>query len=482
MGSTAFVDGVTLTAAEWFNDVNDLTYDYSVNVKNSDFGAVGDGVADDTAAIQAAINALVAVGIGGRVNFPRGTYKLSSALDLSNTFGIGLIGDAGSLNTAQGTAGVLFTWAGGAGTGPLVNLTGAVATEIANICFYVSNDAFNGSIIATATGSLNPSAIRIHDCGFLGDSASSVMAQAIACDTLLNSVIERCFFRYGVLQINCTGSSNNAITVRNNWFQESTTCAINLSGATGWVIENNVFETVAVGAIKQSGTVSGLVISGNWIGDSTAAAVSIDLSGHVTLGCQITGNYMDGALGGTCIKLSTSLGNTEGVVISGNRIDTGGTAIDSGRVIGCSITGNMISGTTTYTGTEPMLTVFENNRIRSNRAGSITSVGISVANDGTIELSVPDDAGTAPGMYGTGIYDIFALTTSGAWGGMATFSFNGSSAAVTKLLESDANVFTVTQGTGSRVNVYYNAGTTTYRLENKLGGTYLFVVNARAIY
>ena len=49
----------------------------TVSVK--DFGAVGDGVADDTAAIQAAVNS---VSSGGQVYFPSGTYQISSAISL----------------------------------------------------------------------------------------------------------------------------------------------------------------------------------------------------------------------------------------------------------------------------------------------------------------------------------------------------------------------------------------------------------------
>ena len=55
-----------------------------VSVK--DFGAVGDGVADDTAAIQAAINA------SGMVYVPPGNYKLTATLILSSSYQ-GLIGD-----------------------------------------------------------------------------------------------------------------------------------------------------------------------------------------------------------------------------------------------------------------------------------------------------------------------------------------------------------------------------------------------------
>jgi hypothetical protein len=48
-----------------------------VSVK--DFGAVGNGVADDTAAIQAAINSLTA---GGIVNFPLGLYRTTSTITI----------------------------------------------------------------------------------------------------------------------------------------------------------------------------------------------------------------------------------------------------------------------------------------------------------------------------------------------------------------------------------------------------------------
>ena len=57
------------------------------NVSVMDFGAVGDGVTDDTIAIQNAVNT------GKAIFFPQGTYKITTAIQLStagqNLFGIG---------------------------------------------------------------------------------------------------------------------------------------------------------------------------------------------------------------------------------------------------------------------------------------------------------------------------------------------------------------------------------------------------------
>ncbi len=70
-----------------------------VSVK--DFGAKGDGVADDRTAIQAAVSHLVSIG-GGRLYFPKGTYLLSTSAAGPDGYGngilipVGTVGDSAS--------------------------------------------------------------------------------------------------------------------------------------------------------------------------------------------------------------------------------------------------------------------------------------------------------------------------------------------------------------------------------------------------
>ena len=63
-----------------------------------DYGAVGDGVADDTAAIQATINAAIPIvsSGGATVYFPRGSYNCTN-LTLASKSGLHLTGDASTV-------------------------------------------------------------------------------------------------------------------------------------------------------------------------------------------------------------------------------------------------------------------------------------------------------------------------------------------------------------------------------------------------
>ena len=108
-----------------------------VSVK--DFGAVGDGVTDDTAAIQAAINAAVAVFV------PAGTYKLSAALTFPNRA-------CSFLGTGVGTS--ILRWALSATTRglQLVNSSSADQVNISDLALHTEGAGAGTAITATRTG------------------------------------------------------------------------------------------------------------------------------------------------------------------------------------------------------------------------------------------------------------------------------------------------------------------------------------------
>jgi hypothetical protein len=94
--STAFGGSAGLLQYKAYSDavernMKDAVAEIQVSVKN--YGAVGNGVADDTAAIQAAVARAVTIG-GAVVYFPPGTYLTSAAITIAST-GVDILG-AGS--------------------------------------------------------------------------------------------------------------------------------------------------------------------------------------------------------------------------------------------------------------------------------------------------------------------------------------------------------------------------------------------------
>ena len=125
MSSTNFIDKQTLIEASWLNDVDAAVYEgtgvytpagtgavattvqtklrESVSVK--DFGAVGDGVTDDTAAILKAFT-FASTQINPIVYFPAGTYAVTSsaAVQFEITEGMEVVGEGMAASIIKWTA------------------------------------------------------------------------------------------------------------------------------------------------------------------------------------------------------------------------------------------------------------------------------------------------------------------------------------------------------------------------------------------
>jgi hypothetical protein len=138
-----------------------------------DFGAIGDGVTDDTVAIQAAINA----SSGNILTFPKGTYKVSSLTVTSGTFlkgeGIGqsIISSTGS-NVSAFIVGISVNY---------INLEG-LTFDFGDIA----------SVAATScVGFFNSNYIKIYDCEIIKFNKLGVSFNSCRHFWVQNNVITR---------------------------------------------------------------------------------------------------------------------------------------------------------------------------------------------------------------------------------------------------------------------------------------------------
>jgi hypothetical protein len=136
----------------------------TINVMNPPYGAMGDGVTDDTAAIQRAINASTStnqtVGDGAVLTFPRGTYRITSTLVINSGGALpALVNWHGSGGATQ-LAGSTILWDGPSGQ---ALLTGASIFQ-----GDIGDINFNGNGKALTCCQLLPTTtnVRLHRCGF----------------------------------------------------------------------------------------------------------------------------------------------------------------------------------------------------------------------------------------------------------------------------------------------------------------------------
>jgi hypothetical protein len=170
-----------------------------------DFGAVGDEVADDTAAIQALFNhatALNAIGISVAIQF-NGVYKITSTISFTGTSGTGICvrGEVGSTRAPGGTR---LKWAGASG-GTLFKISGINASTFEELDFDGQGTADIVFWLRSAQpeGGQGTSGITFYRCGFSSGKpgtgvnfAAGEANNGLQCD---NVYFDQCFFGgYGV--------------------------------------------------------------------------------------------------------------------------------------------------------------------------------------------------------------------------------------------------------------------------------------------
>jgi len=198
------------------------------NVK--DYGATGDGVTNDTAAIQAAIDAVNAAG-GGEVFFPAGTYSVSTLTWKSN---VGARGTGSNL----GSTGSIIKGGGSSATTPLIyfhNISGVHFVDIAvdannvcnetlkfmadinstcntmlfEFCFFIGALVDTIHFAASTSGPNDVSFMTFLHCNFRSDPTSGLQSQ-VRCNA---------GNAYHVLFINGIMASRNATSLYNVYIQ-----------------------------------------------------------------------------------------------------------------------------------------------------------------------------------------------------------------------------------------------------------------------
>jgi len=132
-----------------------------------DFGAVGNGVTNDAAAIQAALNAVVALSTGGELFFPDGNYNIGSALTIA------VPQDKSLTLTGTGEGSTVLSFSGNT-NGIVVTLgirAGCIASNFSIIRTNTSSAIANTAFSITGDATAVNESVRVSNLTFKGNTA-----------------------------------------------------------------------------------------------------------------------------------------------------------------------------------------------------------------------------------------------------------------------------------------------------------------------
>ncbi len=375
------------------------TYDNQFNVRA--YGAKGDGSNDDTAEVQAALDAAFAAG-GGVVRFPPGTYNNSDTWIIKGNVHIRC--DAGvtieRTNNAfgyllqNGADGVNQSVYGGHSNisvhGGIWDMQGGtLTTDAAAFAFgHAANIEFRDLTIkdvpddhAMDLTALN--GVRIKNCRFIGYNANAgtqTDIEAIQIDyagtghfppfgsedntPCKDVLIEGCYFgpsgtagttswANGIgNHDSVAGNEHSNIIIRNNYFEDITNYAIHPYGFNRVIIEGNTFLNCGAGVYlvtKTSQSVRDVTISNNIfrdMGNIQHAISMIPVSGTTLTSLVIANNTIDTSDSGSNSR-GVYMTRCNDVSVTGNVItSTGHSAIVTDVVSRASISNNTINAPT----------------------------------------------------------------------------------------------------------------------------------------
>ena len=269
----------------------------AVSVK--DFGAYGDGVHDDTAAIKSAMTAAGS----GALYFPIGTYLC-----------MGQLGSAACSFIGENRGNTVITYSGTAA--PFITFGSA---KYSGITFQYSNSGLTGDFTVSTVAS------EFSNCYFGSVGSITTAASCLDINGSTGIKADHCWFTNAQIGIQGQKSGSFATVVNLNGctFGGYVTSAI-ADGGQGWTISGCAFEPNTSGQVIALTTTAGLQweglsITGSWFGDVTSS-IAVAMLQLAVVGANITGNYFAGANASHTVL--QFVGTSQGVNFVGNSVNS----------------------------------------------------------------------------------------------------------------------------------------------------------------